>query len=114
MQQNEEFQKLEQVQVTVKVLFSLAAGEPVYVGGYPVDMSIDYELEVAQPASYRIPLVGSESELAAKAESLPTDLREVFWQLREMKSTTHDTLVEEDIRLALPDDVRLVSWVSGL
>ena len=109
---NEEFQKLGQAQVTVKVLFSLAAGEPVYVGGYPVDMSIDYELELAQPASYRISLVGSESELAAKAESLPADLREVFWQLREVKSASHDML-EEDIRLALPDDVKMVSWETG-
>ena len=110
---NEEFQKLGQAEVTVKVLFSLAAGEPVYVGGYPVDMSIDYELEVAQPAGYRLSLAGSEAELAAKADNLPADLREVFWQLLEMKSASHDTLTEEDIRLALPDDVKVVSWESG-
>jgi transglutaminase-like putative cysteine protease len=110
---NEEFQKLGQAEVTVKVLFSLAPGEPVYVGGYPVDMSIDYELEVAQPARYRISLVGSEAELAAKAENLPADLREVFWQLLEMKSASHNTLTKEDIRLALPEDVNVVSWESG-
>jgi hypothetical protein len=109
---NEGFQKLGQVQVTVKVLFSLAAGEPVYVGGHPVDMSIDYELELAQPASYQISLVGSEAELAAEAEELPADLREVFWQLREVKSASHD-MPEEDIRLALPEDVTMVSWETG-
>jgi len=110
---NEEFQKLGQTEVTVKVLFSLAAGEPVYVGGYPVDMSIDYELEVAQPAGYRVSLVGSEAELAAKAANLPADLREVFRQLLELKSASHDTLTEEDIRLALPEDVKVVSWESA-
>ena len=110
---NEEFQKLGQAEVTVKVLFSLAAGEPVYLGGYPVDMSIDYELEVAQPAGYRISLVGNEAELAAKADNLPPDLREVFWQLLELKSASDDTLTEEDIRPALPEDVKVVSWESG-
>ncbi len=67
----EEFQKLREVEVSVKVLFSLAAGEPVYLGGYPVDMSIDYQLEVPQAANYRISLGGSEAELAVEAESLP-------------------------------------------
>ena len=110
---NEGFQKLRQVEVTVRVLFPLAAGEPVYVGGYPLDMSIDYELEVARPASYNISLDGSEAELAAQAESLPADLREVFWQLQEVESASHDMLTEEDIRLALPDDVRMVSWETG-
>lgn len=110
---NEEFRNLRQVEVTVRVLFSLAAGEPVYVGGYPVDMSIDYELEVAQPASYNISLAGSEAELAAQAENLPSDLREVFWQLQEVESASHDMLTEEDIGLALPDDVRMVSWETG-
>ena len=110
---NEQFQKLRQVEVSVKMLFSLAAGEPVYVGGYPVDMSIDYQLVVAQPASYQISLVGSEAELAVRAESLPLDLREAFWQLQQVKSSSHDALTEEDISLVLPEDVTVVSWESG-
>ena len=110
---NEEFQKFGQVEISVKVLFSLAAGEPVYVGGYPVDMSIDYQLEVAQPASYRISLAGSEAELAVKTETLPLDLQEAVWQLWEMQSGSHDILTEEDVKLALPEDVRVVSWESG-
>jgi len=109
----EEFQKSREVEVSVKVLFSLAVGEPVYLGGHPVDMSIEYQLEVPQPASYRISLVGSEAELAAEAASLPFDLRETLRQLREMKSASHNTLTESDIRLALPEDVTVVSWESG-
>jgi transglutaminase-like putative cysteine protease len=110
----EEFQKLREVEVSVKVLFSLAAGEPVYLGGHPVDMSIDYQLEVPQAANYRISLGGSEAELAVQAESLPLDLREAVWRLREMKSASHGTLTESDVRLALPEDVQVVSWESGM
>jgi hypothetical protein len=110
----EEFQKLREVEVSVKVLFSLAAGEPVYLGGYPVDMSIDYQLEVPQAANYRISLGGSEAELAVEAESLPLDLREAVWRLRAMESASHGTLTESDIRLALPEDVQVVSWESGM
>jgi transglutaminase-like putative cysteine protease len=110
----EQFQKSREVEVGVKVLFSLATAEPLYLGGYPVDMSIRYQLEVPQPVSYRITLVGSEAELAMQAESLPPDLREVVWRLREMKSASHDTLTESDIRVALPEDVMVVSWDSGM
>lgn len=109
----QEFQKTREVDVSVEVLFSLAAGEPVYLGGHPVDMSIEYQLEVPQPASYLISLVGSEAELAAEAENLPPDLREAVWQLREMISTSHETLTESNIRLALPEDVMVISWESG-
>jgi transglutaminase-like putative cysteine protease len=110
----EELQTLQEVKVTVTPLFSLAAGEPVYLGGYPVDMSIHYQLEVPQRAIYRIGLVGNETDPAVEAENLPPDLREVFWELREMKSTSQETLTESDVRLVLPKDVRVVSWESGL
>jgi transglutaminase-like putative cysteine protease len=110
----EEFQKLREIEVSVKVLFSLAAGEPVYLGGYPVDMSIEYQLEVPQPASYRISLVGSEAELTVETEGLPPNLQEAVWGLWEMKSASHGTLTESDIRLALPEDLWVVSWDSRL
>jgi transglutaminase-like putative cysteine protease len=110
----EEFQKFREVGVSVKVLFSLAAGEPVFLGGYPVDMSIDYQLEVPQPAYYRISLGGSEAELAVEAESLPPDLREAVWGLWEMRRASHDTLTESDIRLALSEDLQVVSWESDM
>lgn len=109
----EDFQKSQEVKVAVMALFPLAAGEPVYLGGHPIDMSIDYQLEVLQPAIYRISLVGNETDLAVEAENLPLDLREAVWRLREMKSASGDTLTESDIRLALPKDVRVVSCESG-
>jgi len=110
----EEFQKSQEIEVSVMALFSLAGGEPVYLGGHPSDMSINYQLEVLQPAIYRISLVGNKTDLAVEAEKLPLDLREAVWRLREMKSMSHNTLTESDIRLALPDDVRVVSWESGM
>ncbi|MGB5925486.1 MAG: transglutaminase domain-containing protein [Dehalococcoidia bacterium] len=109
----EEFQKSQEVEVSIKALFSLAAGEPVYLGGYPVDMSIDYQLEVPQPASYRISLAGSEADMAVETENLPADLREAVSRLREMKSASHDTLTTSDIRFALPEDIWAVSWEPG-
>ena len=109
----EDSQNSQQVEVSAKVMFSLTAGEPLYLGGYPIEISIDYQLEVLQPAGYRISLAGTEAELAARADNLPADLREVFWQLLELKSAYHDTLTKEDIRLALPEDVSVVSWESG-
>jgi transglutaminase-like putative cysteine protease len=108
-----ESQKSQEVEVSVKALFSLAAGEPVYLGGDPTDMSIDYQLEVAQSASYRISLAGSEADMAAETENLPLDLREAVWQLWEAKSTARDTVTTSDITAALPEDIWAVSWESG-
>jgi transglutaminase-like putative cysteine protease len=110
----EEFQKSQEIELSIEVLFSLAAGEPVYLGGYPVDMSIDYQLEVPQSTSYRISVTGSEAELAVEAENLPLDLREAVSRLREMNSASDGTLTESDIRFALPEDVWVVSWESGV
>jgi len=110
----EEFQKVREVEVSVKVLVSLAAGEPIYLGGHPVDMSIDYQLEVPQPASYRISVAGSEAEVAVEAESLPPDLREAVWALWEMRRASHDTLTESDIRSALSESLWVVSWESDM
>jgi transglutaminase-like putative cysteine protease len=108
-----ESQKSQDVELSVKVLFSLAAGEPVYLGGEPIDMSIDYQLEVPQSASYRISLAGSEADMAVETENLPFDLRETVWRLWEMKSASHDTLTVSDIRAALPEDEWVVSWEPG-
>jgi transglutaminase-like putative cysteine protease len=110
----EESQKSQEVEVSVRVLFSLAAGEPIYLGGDPIDMSIDYQLEVLQPARYQISVAESEAELAVEAESLPLDLREAVSRLQEMSRASHDKLTEADIRLALPEDVRVVSCEFGM
>jgi hypothetical protein len=108
-----ESQKSQEVEVSVKALFSLAAGEPVYLGGDPIDMSIDYQLEVPQSASYRISLTGSEADMAVETENLPVDLREAVWRLWEMKSAADDALTTSDIRAALLADIWVVSWESG-
>jgi transglutaminase-like putative cysteine protease len=109
----QEFKKSREAELSVKVLFSLAAGQPVYLSGDPIDMSIDYRLEVLQPARYQISVAGGEAELAVEAENLPLDLREAALQLREMNSASHDTLTESDVRSALPEDVRMVSCEFG-
>jgi transglutaminase-like putative cysteine protease len=106
-------QKPRQVEVSVKVLFSLRAGEPVYLAGYPIDMSTDYQLEVLRPARYQISVSENETELAAEEENLPLDLREAVSRLREMRSASHGQLTQSDIRSALPEDVRLVSCEFG-
>ena len=109
-----EFQKSQQVEVNINVLFPLTAGEPLYLSGYPVDMSIDYELEVLQPARYRISLSGSEVELTAEAENLPPDLREAVRRLWEMSQTSPDKPTESDVRSTLPEDVLVVSCEFGI
>ena len=110
---DEESRKSQQVEVSAKVMFSLAAGEPVYLGGYPVDMSIDYQLEVLKPARYQISLPGNNAEPAAGTENLPLDLQKAVLHLQEISRTCEYTLTEADIRSALPDDVRVMSCEFG-
>jgi transglutaminase-like putative cysteine protease len=108
-----ESQKSQEVEVSVTAHFLLAAGQPLYLGGDPIDMSIDYQLEVPQSASYRISLAASEVDLSAETENLPLDLQEAIWQLWEMKSASHDTITTSDVKTALPEDIWVVSWESG-
>jgi len=108
-----ESQNWQEVEVRVTAHFLLAAEEPVYLGGDVVDMSVDYQLEVSQPASYRISLAASEADLARRTEDLPFDVGEAVWRLWEMNSASHDTLTSSDIMTALPEDMLLVSWESG-
>ncbi|MCJ7576138.1 MAG: transglutaminase domain-containing protein [Dehalococcoidia bacterium] len=106
-------QKSRQADVSVKVLFSLTAGEVVYLAGYPIDMSIDYQLELLKPSRYDISMPESETELAQEAEGLPVDLREVFLRLWEMSQASSHELTESDIRSALPEDARVISCEFG-
>lgn len=112
-QLEEGFKKSREVDVSVKVLFSLTAGDPVYLSGNPVDMSIDYQLEVLQPARYQILVAASDAELAVEVESLPLDLQKPVWRIREMSLASHDKITESDVRSALPEDVRVVSCEFG-
>ena len=109
-----EFQKSQEVEVSIRVLHSLTAGEPVYLGGYPIRMSIDYRLEVLQPARYQISLAEGEEGVDAETESLPLDLREAVWRIRELSHASGEPLTESDISSALPDDVWVVSWEYGV
>jgi transglutaminase-like putative cysteine protease len=106
-------QKSRQVEVSVKVLFSLTPGEPVYLAGYPTDMSIGYQLEALRPARYEISIPKNKTELSAEEESLPLDLREAVSRLLEIRTASHGELTESDIRSALPQDVRVVSYESS-
>jgi transglutaminase-like putative cysteine protease len=108
-----ESQKSRQIEVSVKALFSLIPGEPIYLAGYPTDMSIGYQLETLRPVRYEISIPENEIELAAEEENLPIDLREVVSRLLEMRSASHDKLTESDVSSALPLDVQVVSYESG-
>jgi len=106
-------QKWQEIKVSVKVLFSLPPGEPVYVTGYPTDMSIGYQLEALRPARYQISFSGDETGIAVDQENLPLDLQEAVSRLLEMRSDSHDKLTETDIRSALPQDMQVVSCELG-
>ena len=105
-----EFQKLQEVEVSIISLFSLRGGEPVCLGGYPIDMSIDYRLEVLQPARYRISVAASRLGPSLEAETLPLDLQQVVRWLHELSGASGESLTESEIRSVLPDDIRVVSW----
>lgn len=106
---DQESRKSRQVEVSTTVMFPLTAGEPVYLGGQPIEMSIDYQLEVVRPARYQISLHGSEAELKAETESLPADLREAVSWLREVSRASQNPLTDPEIESALPKDVRVIA-----
>ena len=106
-------QKSKQVEVSVTVQSSLIAGDPVYLCGYPVDMSIGYRLEVLQPARYRISFSETQAGLVAEVGGLPVDLREAALRLQEISRASLDKLTEADIRSALPEDVRVIACEFG-
>jgi transglutaminase-like putative cysteine protease len=108
-----EFQKSREVKVSIMVLLSLTAGDPVYLGGYPLDMSIDYQLEVPERARYRISVTESELDPTTEVENLPLDLQEAVWGVWELSRTSGEPLTESDIISVLPEDVRVVSWEYG-
>ena len=105
-----EFQTLEEVEVSITNLFSVRGGEPVWVGGYPADISIDYQLEVLQPARYRISVGQDDLDASSGAEDLPTDLRKAVSELHKLSAASGESVTEADVLSALPGDVRVVSW----
>jgi transglutaminase-like putative cysteine protease len=107
-------EKSQQVEVSVQVLFLVAGGAPIYLAGYPIDMSIDYRLEALRPVRYEISFSESGAELASEEGRLPLDLQETVSRLLEIRNGSDDRLTEEDIRSALPEDVHVVSLWLGM
>jgi transglutaminase-like putative cysteine protease len=106
-------QKSQQIELSVKVLFTLTEGQSVYLAGYPIDMSVDYQLEALQPARYEISISDNQTELAMEEKNLPLDLSQAVSRLCEMRIASHGILTESDIRSVLPEDVQIVSYESG-
>jgi transglutaminase-like putative cysteine protease len=107
------YQKTQQIEVKVKVQFSLLTGAPIYLPGTPIDVSTGYWLQGLRGAKYEISISEDEQEMAAEEENLPLDLQEALSRLREIRSVSHDKLTASEIRSALPDDVRVISYESG-
>jgi transglutaminase-like putative cysteine protease len=107
-------QKSQQIELSVRVQSSLLTGEPLYLAGYPVGASTGYWLENLLPARYEISVPENGAELAAEEDSLPLDLREALSRLLEMRTASHGKLTESDVRSALPEDVQVISYESGL
>ena len=105
--------RLESVEVRVTSLFSLRGGEPVFVAGYPLTMSIDYQLDVLKPARYEISIVAAGVDGVSDTTGLPPDLQKSVVQLRELHDASPHHLTEALIRSVLPDDVWVVSWEWG-
>ena len=105
-----EFQKWQQVEVNVTGLPSLTTGEPLYLGGRPIDMSIDYQLEVLEPARYLIAVEEGGADLSVEADSLPLDVRKAVQRLWESSAASSEPLTEAEITSMLPGDVWAVSW----
>ncbi|MFU8796666.1 MAG: DUF4129 domain-containing transglutaminase family protein, partial [Dehalococcoidia bacterium] len=98
------------VDVTVTSMLSLRGGDPIFLGGYPVDVSVDHQLEVLNPALYLLTIQANQTDRPMEVEPLPTDIQETEARLNELLSTSGRAITESDIRSALPDDTRLVSW----
>jgi len=109
----DEFRKLQAVEVTVRGFVSLAAGEPLYLSGHPVNMSLGYRLDVLEPARYQLSV--SEGGLRSSLESgdLPLDLQRSVRLLQELSGASARPLTESEIRSVLPEDMWVVSWSYG-
>jgi len=101
---------LREANIEVTTMLPLRAGEPIFLGGYPIDISLDHQLEVLHPAVYNLPAQGDQSDVAAHAEYPPHDIRQAQLQLSELLRASDHSITDSDIKSVLPDDTRLVSW----
>ncbi len=102
--------KMHEVDIEVTTMFPLKGGDPLFLGGYPVDISVDHQFEVLSPALYSLPITGDQLESPAAAEYLPRDMKEALVRLSESSHASDHALTESEIGAILPDDIRVVSW----
>ncbi len=100
------FLELSKVKITITTLSSLMAGEPVWVGGFPIDMSIGYRLEVPKPPHHHPQLTESTQHSFADTGDLTVDLAKGLQRPGELRLASDDLLREQELRLILPGDVR--------
>ena len=105
-----QFLQVREVEISITTLSSLRAGEPMWLGGYPVNVSIGYRLEVPQPSRYRLQLTESTPSSSADTGALPSDLVDTVQRLGELRIGSNELLTDQQIRLTLPNDIRVESW----
>ncbi len=108
-----ELRKQQEVEVSITSLSSRRAGGSLCLGGYPVNVSVDYRLEVLQPVRYLISIDEAAVESSVEADDLPPDLQQVAQQLWELSTASSEPITESQITSLLPADVRLISRESG-
>ena len=96
--------------IEVKTMLPLRAGEPIFLGGYPVHISIDHQIEVLHRAVYNLRIQRDQTNVAENADYPPRDIRQAQLRLSELILASDRAITESDIGSVLPDDTRLVSW----
>lgn len=101
---------MRELDIEVKTMLPLRGGEPIFLGGYPVHISIDHQIEVLHPAVYNLRIQGDQTNVAENADYPPRDIQQAQLRLSELIPASHRAITESDIVSVLPDDTRLVSW----
>lgn len=102
--------KMHEVDIEVTTMFPLKGGDPIFLSGYPVDISVDHQFDVLSPALYSLQIPGDQLESPVAAEYLPRDMKQTLMRLSEASHASDHALTESEIRSILPDDIRVVSW----
>ncbi len=105
-----EFAKLKEVQIGVTTLLPISGGDPVFLGGNPISMSVGYQVELLQSARYQIVIDRGRVNVSADGDALPPDLEQVVQKLQRIASGIDQSLTESQIISLLPNDIRVVSY----
>jgi len=100
---------MREIDVRVTTMLPIRHGEPIFIGGYPVYVSVGHMTEALQSPRYHLSIVGSQRDALDDAEGLPGDLQQAQLRLQEMSDASDHALTSSDIMSVLPDDVRLLS-----